>query len=323
MELKNKEIQNKQKLIDILQKDNLKLKNQMEKINNSGIEENENKIMDDLIKKNKEITEMEAKIRDFKIKVEEHNKCDSAIENLNRLIENNKRELEKKSTHVAEQQKKNLELSTKLTMADKALKQFEENRSRKNKLSKKKNNRLYLPNINTEGNKSQLINNNVNKQKYLNTQQNTNINKKMLNKNPKNAQKNLTTNTSNNTKNTHSPKKNFKDLTKEEKGNLLNVFTEEEIGFIQKAVNNDQKRFNVIMEKLFILDKYRYSKEKILKGNIKENKQKLNKSIESLKSLKNEYNEKEFKMNELNNDIKKLEQSNAKLKENINLLMII
>ena len=74
----------------------------------------------------------------------------------------------------------------------------------------------------------------------------------MLNKNPKNAQKNLTTNTSNNTKNTHSPKKNFKDLTKEEKGNLLNVFTEEEIGFIQKAVNNDQKRFNVIMEKLYL-----------------------------------------------------------------------
>ena len=120
LEIKNKEIQNKQKLIDILQKDNLKLKSQMEKINHTGLEENENKIMDDLIKKNKEISELEAKIRDFKLKIEEHNKCDSTIETLNKLIENNKRDLEMRSSQIIKQQKKNLELNTKLTMADKA-----------------------------------------------------------------------------------------------------------------------------------------------------------------------------------------------------------
>ena len=72
------------------------------------------------------------------------------------------------------------------------------------------------------------------------------------------------------------------------------------------------------MEKLFILKKYRSTKEKILKGNIKQNKQKLSKSIDDLEYVKKECLEKEIKIKEINSDIKKLEENNTKLKSNIN-----
>ena len=112
---------------------------------------------------------MELKIKELKVKVEEHNKCERNIDNLNKLIEMNRRELEMKTTQIAKQERKNIELNSKLKMADKALAQFEQNKSQ-NKLKLKKNKPgLNLPNINNETNKSQLMKNKQNYEKYLNT----------------------------------------------------------------------------------------------------------------------------------------------------------
>ena len=320
LEQKNKEINNKQKLIDILEKDNLKLKNQMEIINGNEMEEDENKLMDSLIKKNKEITDLEKKIREYKIRVEEHNKCEKTIEMLNKFIENGKNELEMKSSQIIKQQRKNVELNNKLTMADKALTQLKQNQAKSKKLNSKKiNHSIMLPYINSEANTSQLTKNKSknNNQKYLKTQENKASKKNIKNKNPKNNQKNNTAENDNN-KTYNNPQKSFKDLTDEEKANLLSIFNEEEISIIAEAINNDEKRLNEIMEKLFILKKYRSTKEKILKGNIKQNKQKLSKSIDDLEYVKKECLEKEIKIKEINSDIKKLEESNTKLKSNIN-----
>ena len=87
LSLKNKEIQNKQKLIDILKKDNQRLKNEMERINKNSLELDENKLIANLVEKNKEIKVLENKIKEYKGKIEEHNKCERNIETLNKLIE--------------------------------------------------------------------------------------------------------------------------------------------------------------------------------------------------------------------------------------------
>ena len=259
LNIKNKEIQNKQKLIDILKKDNLKLKNEMEKISKNSLEEDENKLMTNLIEKNKEIRLLENKIKDFKIKIEEHNKCERNVENINKLIENNKRELEMRQGKIINQERKNKELNTKLNMATKALEQFEQNKSL-NKIRLKKNNAgINLPNINTESNKSQLIKNKSN-QKYLKTQQNKEAIKSQNKNSKNNFSKNYTTDLNERKKN-KSANKNKKELTEEDKINILSVFTEEEQNYIIKALNNNEQRLNALIEKLFVLEKYRNTKE--------------------------------------------------------------
>ena len=90
--IKNKEIQNKQKLIDILKKDNLRLKNEVERINKNSFEQDENKLIANLVEKNKEIKMLENKLKEYKSKIDEHNKCERNIEILNKSIENNRRE---------------------------------------------------------------------------------------------------------------------------------------------------------------------------------------------------------------------------------------
>ena len=77
-----------------------------------------------MVEKNKEIKALENKIKEYKGKIEEHNKCERNIETLNKLIENNKKELEIKQSQIIKQDRKNKELNTKLNMADKALEQL-------------------------------------------------------------------------------------------------------------------------------------------------------------------------------------------------------
>ena len=79
-DIKNKEIQNKQKLIDILKKDNLRLKNEVERINKNSFEQDENKLIANLVEKNKEIKILENKLKEYKNKIDEHNKCEKNIE---------------------------------------------------------------------------------------------------------------------------------------------------------------------------------------------------------------------------------------------------
>ena len=157
-----------------------------------------------------------------------------------------------KSSQIIKQQRKNVELNNKLTMADKALTQLKQNQAKSKKLNSKKiNHSIMLPYINSEANTSQLTKNKSknNNQKYLKTQENKASKKNIKNKNPKNNQKNNTAE-NDNSKTYNNPQKSFKDLTDEEKANLLSIFNEEEISIIAEAINNDEKRLNEIMEKL-------------------------------------------------------------------------
>ena len=112
--------------------------------------------------------------------------------------------------------------------------------------------------------------------------------------------------------------KQKKEITEEEKASALSVFTEEEINFILKAINNNQDRFNTLIEKLIVLEKYRNTQEKLLKGNIKANKQKLNKTKLNLEDIQKKLNDKEEKKKRIIKDIQKIDGDNTKLKENIN-----
>ena len=64
-------------------------------------------LTNELTKRQKEEKEQEAqKSKELKVKVEEHNKCERNIDNLNKLIEMNRRELEMKTTQIAKQERK-------------------------------------------------------------------------------------------------------------------------------------------------------------------------------------------------------------------------
>jgi hypothetical protein len=158
IKIKEKEIRNRQQLIDILEKDNKKLKDSWNSIDNIG-KDGGNKIKEQLKIKNTEIIEIQNKIKEYKHIISEHAICEKKIEFLNKIIENKRKTIHSKISETAVKDNKNNELNTKLNMVDKALEQLEENRkqNKQKKLKlKQKNYSLSLPNDNKNQEQDEL-----------------------------------------------------------------------------------------------------------------------------------------------------------------------
>ena len=123
IKIKEKEIRNRQQLIDILEKDNKKLKDSWNSIDNIG-KDGGNKIKEQLKIKNTEIIEIQNKIKEYKHIISEHAICEKKIEFLNKIIENKRKTIHSKISETAIKDNKNNELNTKLNMVDKALEQL-------------------------------------------------------------------------------------------------------------------------------------------------------------------------------------------------------
>lgn len=128
--IKNKEIKNKQQLIDILNRDKIKLKNSLKLLDNTGTEGG-NKMNNELRDRNLEIIELENKIKNYKLIISDHAQCVKKIDYLNKMIGSKKREIVATKLEISEKDSKTNELNSKINMVDKALEILEENKNKK------------------------------------------------------------------------------------------------------------------------------------------------------------------------------------------------
>ena len=170
--------------------------------------------------------------------------------------------------------KKANEINTRINMFDKALDQLKENKiKQKLKLKQKSNQNNRFKEYNETEN-SPIMNENKNL-KYLNTNpsNSTNVknqilnNKKRINKlnlndidNNKNLNKNNIYYLKSDIQN-YSNKNIINPYTEEEKNIAISVFSEEEINIIMKLINNKRDRYNNLIEKLIVLERFRNTKK--------------------------------------------------------------
>ena len=269
----------------------------MKKIDNneSG---NGNSIKDKLKQKNLEILEIQNKIKEYKLIVSEHFQCEKKIEYLNKMIVSKRKDLIEKKNEIVKKDFKNNELKSKYNMADKALEILEENKSKKKLKLRKRNYLDSSGNDYAETQQNQLVSpsprNKLN-QKYIKTipSNNKNVKNQILRTN-KNNKISLKINDSS------SPAKGIiNSYTEEEQNKALSVFSEEEISIIMKMMNNNNERFNDLVCKLVVLERFRNAKEKKVRVKIRKNYNKLDKDSKHFEFNKTQIEERESKKNEL------------------------
>jgi len=187
--IKNKEIKNKQQLIDILNRDKIKLQNSLKLLDNSD-KEGGNKMKSQLRDTNLGIIELENKIKNYKLIISDHAQCVKKIDYLNKMIGSKKRELVTTKIEINQKDSKTNELTSKINMADKALEILEENKTKKKLKKQKKDYQLSLEN---EYNPTQQIikSSRIQSKKYVKTiPSNNNAIKNKILKNNKNIRKN-------------------------------------------------------------------------------------------------------------------------------------
>lgn len=84
-----------------------------------------------------------------------------------------------------------------------------------------------------------------------------------------------------------------------------------------KMMNNNQERYETLIEKLVVLERFRNSQKKQIKVKIRRNKNKIEKDNESLNAVKNEIAENEKRKNELNDLIKQYDEENIEIKKEL------
>ena len=90
-----------------------------------------------------------------------------------------------------------------------------------------------------------------------------------------------------NTKNKNNNNSIVEAYTEEEKNKAIKVFTEEELNIIMKMMNNKEERYNALVEKLVVLERFRYARKKQLKVKMRQNNQKKQKISEDFSVLEN------------------------------------
>ena len=311
--IKNKEVKNKQQLIDILNKDKIKLQNSLKLLDNTD-NGGGNKIKNQLKDTNLEIIELENKIKNYKLIISEHAQCVKKIYYLNKMIGSKKREIVATKLEINEKDTKTNELTSKINMVDKALEILEENKHKKKLKLKQKDYQLSLENEYNQTEQQQIVRSSrIQSQKYVKTiPSNSKAIKNKILKNNINIRKNASPSSSRNNI-LHS-------YTAEEVKKALNVFTEQERQAIMKMMNNNQERYETLIEKLVVLERFRNAQEKQIKVKIRRNKNKIEKDIESLNSVKNENTDNEQRKNELIELIKQCDEEYNEIKKRINEL---
>jgi len=131
--MKDKEIQNKKQLIEILEKDNQYLKNSMKRINNKGVTNDGNKLK----KQNSEIMKIREKLQNYKKIISEHNFCGKIIDYLIQNIQRKKAELANKKNEGIKKELIADRMNTKLNLLEQAIVKMDDNIT-KRKLEEKK-----------------------------------------------------------------------------------------------------------------------------------------------------------------------------------------
>ena len=283
MKIKEEEIKKKQQLIKILEKDNKKLKKSFNEINVAGIDGG-NSLRNRLIQTNLKISEFQNTIKNYKIKMSEHTLCEKKIKYLNKMITDKNREILSKKNDVIKKDDKYNKLNSEINVADKALELIEENKVKKKLKLKQKNHLLNLSKENIIEQSPIKTDKNTN-YNYIKTIPSKNNNKNQIIKNKIGINKlNLNNNyylkshpsTSSNKNNIIYP------YTEEEKNKAISIFTEEEKEIIMEVINHKKERYNTLIEKLIVLERFRNTKKKQLKVRQRRDIEKLKKIYEQL-----------------------------------------
>ena len=318
IEIKKKELKNREQLLDILKKDKIKLTESWNRITNIGTDGKEQ-----LKTKNKEIEDLQKSIKELKIVISEHSICEKKIKFLTKLVNNRRSKIKSKNIEMEKRGGQNNELNKKINMFDEALGKLEENKkikkkeeeTKKKKLRlKQKNYSLSLPNDYNNPKQTPLIKNvkdQIKDYAPTNPSNNGDVKSKMIQNN------NIITNNNQDGKNknvfylksaSNKNKNIVYPFTEEEKKKAITVFAEEEIEIIKQMLNN--KRFNALIEKLVVLNRFRNSKENQLKVKKRLNYQKIEKMYDNLDSLKKQVKNKEVYKKELSKKIEKFNLTN-------------
>ena len=281
--MKDKEIQNKKQLIEILEKDNQYLKNSMKRINNKGVTNDGNKLK----KQNSEIMKIREKLQNYKKIISEHNFCGKIIDYLIQNIQRKKAELANKKNEGIKKELIVDRMNTKLNLIEQAIVKMDDNIT-KRKLEEKEKERKKLEKL-KELEQSQKNQNSAKKYtKTLPSNNNTNIRNQILKNKKQLNNLNLNNlNTESNTKNKNNKNSIVEAYTEEEKNKAIKVFTEEELNIIMKMMNNNEERYNALVEKLVVLERFRYARKKQLKVKMRQNNQKKQKISEDFSVLEN------------------------------------
>ena len=290
LKVKEKELNNQQKLINILRNDNKNIKSVVERYNLVDVNIN---LSDKLHEKEMEIKNLQKQMHIYELKIEEHNLCSDKIKNLNEEILSYKKEIELQKIDVKKNHKNYNELKNKL---DKYGIPIEKLKFFRNQNNMKKSEISRNININTFRNSTK--NNSIDYFSLKNENKKGNITDRQV---PKKIHY----------YNSISPIKK-KEISKNEvkinQEGLINILSSEEIIIIKKLFDDDEEKFSNFIKKINIIEKYISIKEKEMNQNIKlmENKLKKNKIL--LQEAQNIIKQKTNELLKLNSEIKDLNQ---------------
>ena len=287
--LKEKELKNQQNMINILSKDNKKLRHNLEMQNNFELNRN---LSDKLFIKEKEIVNLNKIIKDYEHKYQKHNECQKEIDSLKEKLINNQKELSEKKKEIFISHKNITQLHSKIINSESAINLVNKNIKERKRKEKLKLNILSNSPVTKQGT---TINNNKIYSPIL-----------MHRELSENNKINKTIDISNNNNNV-----------------IYNIFTKEEIDAIKKLYEKKEDKFEEFKKKVEILEKYQNSKDKAYLVSIKKLKMKMDDYIHQYNLAENTIKDKESKIFFLSRQIKDLIQRKNELNENNKKLTLL
>ena len=287
--LKEKELKNQQNMINILAKDNKKLRHSLEVQNNFELNRN---LSDKLFIKEKEIINLNKIIKDYEHKYQKHNECQKEIDSLKEKLINNQKELSEKKKEIFISHKNITQLHSKIINSENAINLVNKNIKERKRKEKLKLN--ILTNSPVTKNVTTINNNKIYSPTLMHRE---------LSENNKN---NKTIDISNNNNNI-----------------IYNIFSKEEIDTIKKLYEKKEDKFQEFQKKVEILEKYQNSKDKAYLVAIKKLKMKIDDCMHQNNLAENTIKDKESKIFFLTRQIKDLIKKKNELNENNKKLILL
>ena len=286
--IKEKELKNQQNMINILSKDNKKLRHSLE-LNNFELNRS---LSDKLFLKEQQIINLNKIIKDYEHKNQKHNECQKEIDILREKYLSNQKELSEKKKEIIINHKNITDLKSRFINTQNAIDLINKNIKERNT---KKKSKLNINIITSSPNSPKIINTSCNNFSPIKM-------KRELSENGK-AQ---TIDINNNNK--------YKVI--------YNIFSKEEIDIIRKLYQNNCNKFQEFIKKIEILEKYQNSKDKAYLITIKKLKMKINDFTDKEIITENTIKDKDNKIFFLTTQIKELIKKKKILNENNKKLLL-
>ena len=274
LSLKEKELKNQQNIINILSRDNKKLRHNLE-IKNTF--EMNRSLSDKLYLKEQEIINLNKIIKDYEHKYKKHNECQKEIDSLREKLINNQKELSEKKKEIFISHKNITQLQSKFIQSESAINIINNNIKERNKKAQLK---INIINSCMTPPRNEVIDI---KNKYLLS--------------PITLKRELSDNKNN---------KSIDYINNFNYNIIFNIFSKEEIDIIKKLYENNDNKYNEFIKKVNILEKYQNSKDKAYLVTIKKLKDKIDDYIYRLSSAESKIKDKDYKIFILTKQIKDL-----------------